>query len=255
MRVERIYRFPVKGLTAEVLEEVALEAGATLPHDRRFALVQGDAPFDRAAPRFLPKWNFACMMKNARVVLVRAAFDPQDGTLALSAAGLPPLVAPVGTEEGRAALSGWLIAFLGDEARRGADGRAPYFTDAPDHAFTDQVRKGLSIINLATLAEVERDLGHRLDPLRFRANIYVSGLAPWTEFDWVRREVLLGGARLEIFKRTVRCPATQVNLETGERDVDVPRLMRERYGHADLGVHAAVIGGGHVAVGDALKPV
>ncbi|MFC7540819.1 MOSC N-terminal beta barrel domain-containing protein [Siccirubricoccus deserti] len=47
MRVENIYRYPVKGLTAEALEEVTLTPGACLPHDRRFALAQGDAPLIR----------------------------------------------------------------------------------------------------------------------------------------------------------------------------------------------------------------
>jgi len=259
MRVEHLYRYPVKGFTAESLEEVELTAGETLPHDRRFALAQGDAPFEEAAPRFLPKQNFACMMKNGKVVLVRAAFDPHDGTLALAAEGHPPLSAPTATAEGKAALGDWLIRFLGEEARYGAaeDGvpRPPRFTEAPGHAFTDQKRKGVSLINLASLTAVEAAIGRRLDPLRFRANIYFSGLPAWAEHDWVGREVLLGGARLSVFKRTVRCPATQVDLETGERDLDVPRLLKHHFGHMDLGVHATVAEGGRVAVGDALEPV
>ncbi|WP_426957186.1 MOSC domain-containing protein [Muricoccus radiodurans] len=258
MRVERLYRYPVKGLTAEALEEVMLTPGETIPHDRRFALAQGDAPFDEAAPRFLPKQNFACMMKNAKVVLVRAAFDPRTETLSLAAEGHAPLAAPTGTPEGRAALGEWLIRFLGDEARYGthSDGtpRPPRFTEVPGHAFTDQVRKGVSLLNLASLAALETAIGRRLDPLRFRANIYLSGLPAWAENDWVGQELLLGGARLSVFKRTVRCPATQVNLETGERDADVPRLLREHFGHTDLGVHATVLEGGRVAVGDALEP-
>lgn len=259
MRVERIYRFPVKGLTAESLEEVALAAGGTLPHDRRFALVQGDAPFDPDAPRFLPKQNFACMMRNPKVVLVRAAFDPHDGTLSLAAADREPLAAPTGTPAGRAAIGRWLTEFLGEEARYGtaADGtpRAPWFADVPGHAFADQARKGVSILNLASLAAVEAAFGRRLDPLRFRANLYVSGLAPWAEFDWVGGDVLVGGARLSVFKRTVRCPATQVDLETGERDLDTLRLLERHFGHRDLGVHATVAEAGRVAVGDALERV
>ncbi|WP_043838169.1 MOSC domain-containing protein [Muricoccus aerilatus] len=257
MRVEQLFRYPVKGLTAESLEEVFLSPGETIPHDRRFALAQGDSPFDEAEPRFLPKQNFACMMKNARVVLVRAAFDPHDGTLSLAAEGHRPLSAPTATAEGKAALGDWLIRFLGEEARHGTapDGtaRAPRFTEAPGHAFTDQARKGVSLINLASLHALEAALGQRLDPLRFRANIYFTGLPAWAEFDWVGREVLLGGARLSVFKRTVRCPATQVDLATGERDLDIPRLLREHFGHADLGVHATVLEGGRVAVGDALE--
>ena len=257
MRVEQLLRYPVKGLTAESLEEVHLTPGETFPHDRRFALAQGDSPFDEAAPRFLPKQNFACMMKNARVVLVRSAFDPHDGTLSLAAEGHPPLSAPTGTAEGKAALGAWLIRFLGEEARHGVaeDGtpRAPRFTEVPGHAFTDQVRKGVSLINMASLHALEAAIGRRLDPLRFRANIYFTGLPAWAEFDWVGREVLLGGARLSVFKRTVRCPATQVDLVTGERDLDIPQLLREHFGHADLGVHATVAEGGRVAVGDALE--
>ncbi|WP_458096923.1 MOSC domain-containing protein [Roseomonas sp. WA12] len=258
MRVERLYRYPVKGLTAESLEEVILAAGETFPHDRRFALAQGDAPFEEDAPRFLPKQNFACMMKNGKVVLVRAAFDPRAESLALAAEGHPPLSAPTGTAEGRTAISKWLIRFLGDEARHGTrpDGtpRPPRFTEAAGHAFTDQVKKGVSLINLASIEALEKAIGRRLDPLRFRANIYFSGLPAWVEHDWVGQELLLGGARLSVFKRTVRCPATQVDLTTGERDCDIPRLLREHFGHADLGVHATVADGGRVAVGDALEP-
>ncbi|MFC7551676.1 MOSC N-terminal beta barrel domain-containing protein [Pseudoroseomonas wenyumeiae] len=41
MRVETLYRYPVKGLTAEALEETTLRAGECIPNDRRFALAQG----------------------------------------------------------------------------------------------------------------------------------------------------------------------------------------------------------------------
>ena len=83
MRVEAIYRYPVKGLSPEALEEVALSTGRCLPHDRRFALAQGDAPFDPAAPSWLPKRHFGCLMVNARLALLRTGFDPRTGLLAI----------------------------------------------------------------------------------------------------------------------------------------------------------------------------
>ena len=75
MRIEKIYRYPVKGLSAEALEAVALTPGEMLPHDRRFALAQGDAPFDVAAPRWLSKRNFGCLMANERLALLHTALD------------------------------------------------------------------------------------------------------------------------------------------------------------------------------------
>lgn len=248
MRVEHLYRYPVKGLTPEALDEIAVEAGHCIPHDRRFALAQGDAPFDPAAPKFVPKYNFACMAAHPRVVLIRAGFDAHDKLLVLSAPGQAPLQADPTRAEGRAAIGAWLTAFLGEEARG-----TPVFHDVPGHNFTDQVKKGVSLINLNSLKDFERKIGRKLDPLRFRANVYFSGLPAWAEFDWIDRDVLLGTARLNVFKRTVRCPATKVNLETGERDCDVPALLFEHYGHRDLGVHAVVTAGGHFAIGDSLE--
>lgn len=260
MRVERIYRYPVKGLTAEAMEEVQLAPGGGLPHDRRFALAQGDSPFDPAEPAWLPKRNFACLMANARIALLHSAFDPRTGVLAIRAPEGPPLMADTGTEAGRALIAGYLTRFLGEEARSGpAEGeegpRRPRFVEAPGHAFTDIAPKAVSIIGLASLRALEAATGTHLDPLRFRANIYVSGSHPWAEFEWLGREIQLGGAKLRVFKRTQRCAATEVNPETAMRDAKPPRWLREHFGHADLGVYAEVIEGGRVAVGDALEPL
>jgi uncharacterized protein YcbX len=250
MRVEHIYRYPVKGLTAEALEQVELAPGQCLPHDRRFALAQGDAPFDPAAPAWLQKRHFGCLMANARLALLHSAFDPRTGLLAIRPPEGPPLMADTRTEEGRALIAAFLAGFLGREARG-----QPRFVEAPGHNFTDVAAKCVSIIGLASLHALEAAAGRRLDPLRFRANVYVSGGRPWAEFDLLGKEIQLGGARLRVFRRIVRCAATEVNPETAERDADPPRWLRRHFGHADLGVYAEVVEGGRVAVGDALEPL
>ena len=58
-----------------------------------------------------------------------------------------------------------------------------------------------------------------------------------------------------MLKRIIRCAATEVNPDTAERDATPPRWLRERFGHADLGVYAEVLEGGRVAAGDALEPL
>ncbi len=250
MRVEHIYRYPVKGLTAEALEDVRLTPGQCLPHDRRFALAQGDSPFDLAAPGWMPKRHFGCLAVNARLALLHSAFDPRTGQLAIRPPEGPPLVADTRTEAGRAVLGEYLTRFLGAEARG-----TPRFVEAPGHNFTDVSAKCVSIIGLASLHALEQAVETRLDPLRFRANVYVSGGRPWSEFELIGQEIQLGGARLRVFKRIVRCPATEVNPDTAARDATPPQWLRQHFGHADLGVYAEVLEGGRLAVGDALEPL
>jgi uncharacterized protein YcbX len=248
MRIEHLYRYPVKGLTAEALEAVALEAGQTVPWDRAFALAQGDAPFDPAAPRWLAKSHFMCLMANARAGLLRASFDSASGHLLIRAPDQGSIEANALTESGRARIGAWLAAFLGPEARG-----APRFHYVPGHAFTDLRMKVVSLINLASVADLTRRAAAPRHPLRFRANLYFTGAAAWSELGWVGQELLAGGARLRVVKRIPRCAATEVNPETAERDAHPVAELRAAFGHHDCGVYAEVIEGGEIAVGDAVE--
>lgn len=248
MRIEALYRYPVKGLTAEALEAVEVERGGALPWDRAFALAQGDAPFDPAAPTWLQKTHFMCLKANARIALLRAAFDPATGTLLLRDPDGGGVTANALSEDGRARIASFLSMFLEDEARG-----TPRFHHVPGHVFGDQRRPVVSLLNLASLAAFEAAAGARRHRRRFRANVLLAGAPAWSEFDWVGREVMMGGARLRVTKRTIRCAATEVNPDTAERDADPLRELRAFYGHADLGVHAEVLEGGRIAVGDAIE--
>jgi uncharacterized protein YcbX len=248
MRIEYLYRFPVKGLTAEAMETAAVEAGGAIPWDRAFALAQGDAPFDPAAPAWLAKQNFMCLMRNARIARLRASFDPPTGRLSILAPDGEGITENVLTEAGRARTAAFLAGFLGEEARG-----TPVFHHVQGHSFCDQRAKVVSLINLASLRDYEAKVGARRHRRRFRANVWFSGAAPWSEFDWVGRQIQLGGATLRVVKRTVRCRATEVNPETAERDADPLAELRALYGHTDLGVHAEVVEGGRFAVGDGIE--
>ena len=250
MRIEHLYRYPVKGLSAEALEAAEVVAGGALPWDRAFALAQGDAPFDPAAPVWLKKTNFMCLMANARIAALKSHFDPKSGSLTIRAPSGETIAENALQPEGRARLAAWLTHFLGDEARG-----TPVLHHIPGFVFGDQKTPVVSLINLASLADLEAKVGAPRHRLRFRANIYFSGSAAWRENDWVGQELLVGGARLRVVKRTVRCPATEVNPLTAERDAWPVKELRTHFNHADLGVHAEVVEGGWIATGDAIELV
>lgn len=248
MRIEHLYRYPVKGLTAEALETTLVEPGGTLPWDRAFALAQGDAPFDPAAPSWMQKTHFMCLMANARAALLKSTFDPRSGQLTILAPGGDAITEHALTEAGRERIGIWLAAFLGPEARG-----VPRFHHVPGHSFSDVKAKVISLINVASLDDLSRRVGALRHKRRFRANLYFSGAAAWSELGWVGQEILAGRARLRVVKRIPRCPATQVNPETAERDADPVKELRAAFGHPDLGIYAEVIEGGEIAVGDALE--
>ena len=248
MRIEYLYRFPVKGLTAEALVTTEVAEGGAIPWDRAFALAQGDAPFDPKAPAWLPKDNFMCLKRNAIVARLRSHFEPRSGVLTIRAPNGETVSENALTELGRQRIEAFLVRFMGEEARG-----TPRFHYVPGHCFGDQKLPVVSLISLASLRDFEARLGERRHRRRFRANVWFSGATPWSELDWVGKEIQLGGATLRVLKRIARCPATQVNPETAERDADPVAELRRLYGHVDLGLHAQVIEGGRFSVGDAIQ--
>lgn len=248
MRIEYLYRYPVKGLTAEALDQAEVKEGGAIPWDRAFALAHGDAGFDPANPAWLPKWNFLCQMKHARAAMLFSVFDPGSKMLRIRAPDGSGVEANAMTEAGRRDIASFLTNYLGEEARG-----QPSFHHVPGHVFGDQKTPVVSLNNLASLRDFESKVGARRHRRRFRANVWFSGAPAWAEREWIGREIQVGGAVLRVVKGTTRCPATEVNPETGERDADTLNELRSLYGHVELGVHAEVVDAGRFSVGDAME--
>jgi uncharacterized protein YcbX len=115
---------------------------------------------------------------------------------------------------------------------------------------TDSEFPSVSILSTASLADLSARMGQDLSPHRWRGNLWLDGAAPWAEFDWIGREIRIGGAVLRIEERITRCNATKVNPETGKPDADTLAALEAAFGHQDFGVYATVIQSGAIATGD-----
>jgi len=227
---------------------VALTVGGTLPADRAYAIENGPTGFDPAHPAYFPKQRFLMLMRNERLAALKTGYDEQNHTLTIEHEGRDVARGDLRTAEGRTAIEAFMAAFCADELKG-----PPKVLAGEGHSFSDVAKKVVSIINLASVAAVETAVGAPVDPLRFRANLYVAGWPAWHEFDLMGEELSAGGARLKVVKRIVRCAATNVDPQTGIRDMEIPPTLMRTFDHMDCGVYAEVIGAGDVRIGDAIR--
>jgi uncharacterized protein YcbX len=252
MRVSSLYRYPVKGLSPERLVEARLEAGAYFPGDRLFAVENGPSGFDAGAPVHHPKIKFLMLMRNESLARLSTRYDDASNSLLIAQGGRKVLRADLGRREGRLVVEAFLRRFMPGELR----GAPKVLAAPPGFRFTDSRRGFVSLINLASVRDLEARLGMPVDPLRFRGNLYLDGLDPWVEFDFVDQVLAVrSGLRLKATKRIERCAATDVDPATGVRDLKIPQALMRHYGHADCGVYAEVVVGGTLAQGDRLTIV
>jgi uncharacterized protein YcbX len=246
-----IYRFPVKGLGPDRLEQVRLSMGEGLPFDRHWAIVHASSNVDPAAPRWERKSNFLCLAKDDRLAQLDVTFEEESCTLALFRKGKQISRGRLDQPTGRTLLQTFLSSFMPSGPRGN-----PKIVEAPYGVqFTDTEEAKVSLINLASVKDLEeRVIREPVDPMRFRGNLYIEGLPAWAEFDWVGKRFRVGECVLEGLMRIDRCAATNVNPKTGAVDMNLPLAIRRGFGHIDCGIHAKVVMGGTIRPGDAVEP-
>src|SRR5260370_29389931 len=134
--ITAIYRYPVKGLSAEKLDRVALTPGECLPHDRRFAIALGSTLFDPERPEWLSKIHFIMLMHDEKLAQLHTHFDADSGVLAITENGQVLLRARMTEPEGCRLVADFFATFLGH-----ALNRPLRVVASPRHAFADARRK------------------------------------------------------------------------------------------------------------------
>lgn len=238
-RLTEIWRYPIKGIGSEQLDEISLRAQAPLPGDRAWAVLhEGGADHDDWQPRR----NFLVVASGPMLAAVTAQ-SHDDGRMSLKHPDRPEARFDLVTDG--AALIDWARPLWPEQ--HSAPTR---LVSAPPEGMADNGVAQVSIMNHSSLRALSQKTGMDLDPKRFRGNLWLDGLAPWEEFDLVGKSVQIGDVRFDVTDRIERCRATEANPDTGRRDVDPLRALTEGWGHRDFGVYATVSTDGRIARGD-----
>ncbi|QLP97103.1 MAG: MOSC domain-containing protein [Rhodoblastus sp.] len=246
MKIAALARHPVKGLSAEPLDEAVLTTGDHFPGDRLFAIENGPSGFDPADPRWAPKIRYVMLMRDERLAEFETRYDDATTTLIVSQDGEEATRGDLSTPEGRAEIAAFFALLRRDDSH----GPTRVLSAPAGFRFTDSTKGFVSLINRASLDDLGRMVGRAIDPRRMRGNILVDGLDAWEEFGLVGKTLALGEARLVVTHRIQRCAATNVDPTTARRDMEIPHWLMEHCGHMDCGVYARIARGGRIAVGD-----
>ncbi len=248
MRLDAIWRYPVKSLQGESLAEAALDSGGLLG-DRCWG-VRDEATGKILTGRREPQ------------LLLAAASLTDDGQ--------PDIVLPSGDRcrgtgpEVDAALSDWLqrpVTLI--DAVGAPRGNAEYFADATDDAspaveWTMPPGRFVDASPLLLLTTASLRAGAGLYPegdwdvRRFRPNLLIELDANgWVEDDWCGRTVSVGAIELLPRQPCVRCTMVTRPQPTLARDLDIYKTVARHHG-GTLGVWTDVKSPGSIRVGDPL---
>lgn len=218
--------------------------------DRAFALARQPGLFDPDVRRTTNKNNFLMLMRDQALAALETSVDHRSKILTVKHYGKLLLQQPLNCETGRSVISKFFKHYLDDSSL------SPTVVRFPGYKFTDlcarssDKMRAISLINLNSIKALQKAMGKHIDARRFRGNIYFSNVPAFREFDWIDKIISIGSSEAKVTMRTKRCAATQVNPETAERDIDIPKELRKYFGHSNMGIYAELTVTGVASVGD-----
>ncbi|QGX97123.1 MOSC domain-containing protein [Roseovarius faecimaris] len=239
--VRALWRHPIKGHGREAVTSVTLNEGQTIPWDRRWAVAHAGAQTDGKA--WAPCVNYSRGSKVPALMAITAVSDEAAGTVTLSHPDRPDLTFDPDHETER--FLDWVRPLMPENRAQSA-----MIHRVPSRGMTDTDYPSISLINLASHADLEARMGTDISPLRWRCNIHFDGFSPWEELSWENRTLRIGSAEMTVCEPIERCLATTANPATGERDLDTLGTLNSDFGHQDFGIYAVVSRAGRIQVGD-----
>jgi uncharacterized protein YcbX len=222
-RVIGLWRYPVKSMAAEALDEV--EAGwAGFAGDRRWAFVRGDVP--RSGFPWMTIREDASMLEH-----VPRFVQPEQPDRSRVVVRVP------GGDE-LDVLDPALAASLGEGVRAIKQDRGVF--DAMP----------LSLITTAGIADLSALVGFELHVQRFRPNLLIESSV--REDAWVGSVLSIGGMAMRVDQRDERCVIVNIDPTTGERDPSVLQTLAKQR-DVCIGVYGSTVRPGPVALGDAVE--
>ncbi|TMV03272.1 MOSC domain-containing protein [Ruegeria sediminis] len=241
--VTGLWRHPIKAHGREALEAVTMTPGQTMPGDRVWAVAHEKSDADGM------QWerctNFTRAAGSPQLMAISARTDGD--RIVLMHPGRPDLT--FNPDHDTRSFLDWVAPLMPEG--RAAPAR---ILRVPGVGMTDSDWPSVTLCNMASHRAVQQKAGLPLSIHRWRGNIWFDGLPVWEEFDWIGRDIRIGGAVFRVRERTTRCLATAANPETGLRDVDTLATL-ETWGHQDFSVKAEVVQGGEIRVGDKVEPL
>lgn len=228
MRVAALYRYPVKGFTAEECEALSVIEGGRIAGDRVLGLRFANASI--AGGAWGTKHEFVALVNTPGLARLRLGFDHAALRLRISLQG-DVLVDETLDDAGRrriaSAIEQYVIKLDQNPLtshpdrlplRLIGDGITPRYQDAEAGYVTLHGRQSLAAVAAAAGAP---DLSEH----RFRSNIAIDGLNAWQEQDWIGRRFRIGEVDYVAISAKNRCLATHANPLTGQRDLPIMKTL------------------------------
>ena len=231
MEITEIWRYPVKSMLGEQLDQANVGPGG-IKGDRRWAVVDAESGVSLSAKRYADLLRCRAWTSDGEVMIRLPDSREHPAGSSKVARGLSDLLGRQVTT--RSAEATETIQHEFPTAVTEGEGE-PFLWEPGTEAFFDCAP--LQLLTTGTLVELQRLLpASKVHRARFRPNFLVeTSEIGFVENDWVNKDVTLGSLRCQVYDDTRRCIMVALGQGDLPRDTEVIRtILKSNDGRAGV---------------------
>ena len=249
---------PVKSVSFQTIENCEIKKDIGIVSDRIFAFAKDldqeqaklfeKSPYDRKG-----KWNKVLTLKNSPV-LNKYNFIYKDEKLTLTLKDKEILTIDVNQSEEREALSN-TISELESSLKKPItlmkNHEFPFF----DTSISNKVNfvNSVSLINIQSINDFRKKIDRNVESSIFRGNIYIDGIEPWKEREWIGKIIKINNVSFKVEKNIPRCVAINLKPQTDDNSFNLLQSLKKTYNHFEMGIYLTALDDGEINIDDIIN--
>tara|TARA_A100001015_G_scaffold116780_1_gene129564 strand:+ start:189 stop:974 length:786 start_codon:yes stop_codon:yes gene_type:complete len=248
---------PVKSVSFQTIEKCEIKKNIGITGDRVFAFAKDldldqAKLFEKSPDDRKGKWNKVLTLKNSPA-LNKYNFFIKVEKLTLTLKDQEILTIDINQLSEREALSA-KITELENSLKQPIilmkNNNFPFF----DTSISNKVDfvNSVSLLNIQSINDFQNKIEEKIEVSRFRGNIYIDGIEPWKEREWIGKIIKINNVSFKVEKNIPRCVAINLKPKTDNSSLNLLQLLKKNYNHFDMGVYLTPLNDGLINISDAI---
>jgi uncharacterized protein YcbX len=113
----------------------------------------------------------------------------------------------------------------------------------------------VSLLNIQSINDFQQKIDKKVEISRFRGNIYIDGIKPWEEREWLDKIIKINNVSFKVEKNIPRCVAINLKPTTDDNSLNLLQSLKKTYDHFEMGIYLTVLEDGKINLGDKLEVI
>ena len=248
---------PVKSVSFQTIEKCEIKKNIGITGDRVFAFAKDldldqAKLFEKSPDDRKGKWNKVLTLKNSPA-LNKYNFFIKAEKLTLTLKDQEILTIDINQLSEREALSA-KITELENSLKQPIilmkNNNFPFF----DTSISNKVDfvNSVSLLNIQSINDFQNKIEEKIEVSRFRGNIYIDGIEPWKEREWIGKIIKINNVSFKVEKNIPRCVAINLKPQTDDNSFNLLQSLKKTYNHFEMGIYLTALDDGNISIGNTI---